>query len=616
MRELFIGMTLGYDPHTVGLHKASKVARQVGLAVEVLPPQLTNEEKIHVLLEKDPQYIGLSYRLSKDKAMEELTKMLTLLEQHGFFNDPKRKVCFAALYPTLDEVEKTSLVKTYPLTLIGSHKDIVLRTEQTLNFLDVEETSLREAVIDQMIREFKPEGIDLLDKLALEVIKDGDYLNEPERVKPTDAALNHFPVRMKETDLPLIRTHFGIPGDTIEPTVEGIKKLALHGAVDEVSLGSSDLSQRYFGDHSAFETMKNDGGVPYKDVADLKALYEASRMGNYPAVKPYAHVKDLVPFVDTCLEVGMLKGAHQAVPLFWFSELDGRGPLSVKEAIKEHKATVKYLAEQGLPVEMNDPNQWSSRFIHDTLFVVDYALIASVMYTAGVKDMIFQHQFNKPAETGDFADLAKMTAAKQVIEWVRPKGNTSQIYMEARSGIEHFSTDLDIAKVQLARTTLLQMMFNPDVFHLVSYCEAHHAATADDVIESSQLVRRAARLYHEHKEKLLPYFEHDVVKNRVDYLLEEARVVLVEIAKLSRHYREGMALSDLAMCLSDEEALTKAMELKIMTAPGIMHPDFKNPEMLTKPSRYGFIDVYKDWEDDVPLREKERLESLKISEQQ
>ena len=164
---------------------------------------------------------------------------------------------------------------------------------------------------------------------------------------------------------------------------------------------------------------------------------------------------------------GMLVGAHQAVPLFWFSELDGRGPLSLEEAIKEHIETVRYLAKKNIPVEMNDPNQWSSRFVHDTLFIVDYALIASVMYSAGVKDMIFQHQFNKPAETGDYGDLAKMAAAREIIEMLRPAGNTSNIYMETRAGIEHFSTDMDVAKYQLARTTLLQMIFNPNVIHLV-----------------------------------------------------------------------------------------------------------------------------------------------------
>ena len=116
--------------------------------------------------------------------------------------------------------------------------------------------------------------------------------------------------------------------------------------------------------------------------------------------------------MNNCLQVGMLRGGHQAVPLFWFSELDGRGPMRVDEAIDEHIDAVRYLVQKGIPTEMNDPNQWSSRLAHDTVFVADYALIASVMYAAGSPNMIFQCQFNKPVETGDFADLAKFKAAR------------------------------------------------------------------------------------------------------------------------------------------------------------------------------------------------------------
>ena len=47
---------------------------------------------------------------------------------------------------------------------------------------------------------------------------------------------------------------------------------------------------------------------------------------------------DLVPFVATCLKAGMLTGSHQAVPLFWFNELDGRGPMPVRESIRHVRA--------------------------------------------------------------------------------------------------------------------------------------------------------------------------------------------------------------------------------------------------------------------------------------
>lgn len=607
MQNLLIGLTLGQDPHTVGIHKAGKIARLAGINYKILPPAMDDDTKIRIILDENPKYIGLSYRLSTDKAIIELEKFLYRLEQYGLLKDIERRFCFAGLFPTLKAIRSIGLETKYNLTLMGSDNDVEKKTIKTIKFLGVESQEIQNSILEIVLKESQPVKFDILDQIAKRVVENDNYLTEEPLDKPSDYALNYFPQRMKESSIPLVRTHFGIPDETIVPTIHGIDKIANNGAVDEVSLGSSDLSQRYFGNERAFKDYKNDGGVPYKNKEDLRLLYMATRRGNFPSIKPYAHVYNLKPFVDTCLETGMLLGAHQAVPLFWFSELDGRGPLSIDEAIKEHIETVRYLAEKNIPVEMNDPNQWSSRFVHDTLFVVDYALIASVMYSAGVKDMIFQHQFNKPAETGDYADLAKMAAAKEIIEMVRPVGNSSNVYMETRAGIEHFSTDMEVAKYQLARTTLLQMIFNPNVIHLVSYCEADHAATADDVIESSKIARRAVRLFKENETDLNVLVNNEIVQSRKKHLLEEVKYVLFEISKLSSNYFPGMPLKELYKCLSDSKALYAAMEKKILSAPGITLEEFSNPDMLTKSGEYGFIDCYENWEDKSPMSEEKRI---------
>ncbi len=610
MQNLFIGLTLGQDPHTVGIHKAGKIARLAGINYKILPPAMDDEIKIQIILSENPKYVGLSYRLSTDKAIIELEKLLYKLDQYGLFNDKKRKLCFSGLYPTLRAISSIGLDRKYNMFLIGSDKDITKKTMDTISFFGIESQDLQKSMLETVIRESKPISVQVLDELAKTVVKNDEYLLEKPLEKPSDLALKYFPQRMKESSLPLIRTHFGVPDETIIPTIKGIEDIANEGAIDEISLGSSDLSQRYFGDDKAFKEHKNDGGVPYKNKEDLRMLYLATRRGNFPSIKPYAHVYNLKSFVDSCLDTGMLIGAHQAVPLFWFSELDGRGPLPLEEAIKEHIDTVKYLAQKNIPVEMNDPNQWSSRFVHDTLFVVDYALIASVMYEAGVKDMIFQHQFNKPAETGDYGDIAKMSAAKEIIEMLRPIGSNSNVYMETRAGIEHFSTDMDIAKYQLARTTLLQMIFNPDVIHLVSYCEADHAATSQDVIESSKIVRRAVRVFKENEQDIKKIINNTVIQQRKNYLISEAKYVLYEIAKLSSNYNGNMSLKELYKCLSDPKALYDAMVKKIMSAPGITLERFSNPDMLTKPNEYGFIDCYENWEDKAPMSEERRINKL------
>jgi hypothetical protein len=601
MQEIFVGLTLGNDPHTVGIHKAGKIARAAGIAYQIMPPATDDADKLRTLKEQDPRFIGLSYRLSPEIALMELRKFLNQMANVGLIDRSGRRIGFAALPATLKAVQTSGLQAQFDLVLIGaetSFRDNILRV---LDFLDVKSDRRRSEILDTLLRESEPEKIPELDQIANRVIDTYTYIPESPLSKPSPQAIKSLPRRIEETQIPLIRTHFGIPSDSIQPTVEGIEKIALNGVVDEISLGSSDLSQRYFGDPKAFEDRKNDGGVPYQTIEDLEKLYLATRRGNFPSIKPYAHVVNLKSFIDACLEVGMLVGAHQAVPLFWFCELDGRGPLSVRDALQEHIEAVACLALKGIPVEMNDPNQWSSRYVHDTLFVVDYALIAAVMFTAGVKDMILQCQFNKPAETGDFADLGKMAAARDIVERIRPYRHPARVYLETRSGIEHFSTDLNTAKFQLARTTLLQMILSPSIIHLVSYCEADHAATAEDVIESSMLVRRAVRLFKENEPDLKKYLDHPIVLQRRDHLLGEAQYVLTRIAALSP--RSG----DLCQTLSDPDVLHQALQTRMMTAPGITHPDYLNPGMLTKPNKYGFMDCYEQWDDVTPIREERRL---------
>jgi hypothetical protein len=601
MQEIFVGLTLGNDPHTVGIHKAGKIARSAGIDYKIIPPATSDADKLRILKELDPRYIGLSYRLSPEIALMELRKFLNKLTNVGLIDRGERRIGFAALPATLKAVQTSGLQDQYGLVLIGSNTSFRDNILSVLDFLDVKPYERRTEILETLILDSEPEKIPELDQIASRVIDTYSYLEESPLVKPSAQAIKSLPRRIYESQIPLIRTHFGIPSASIQPTVEGIEKIALNGAVDEVSLGSSDLSQRYFGDPKAFENQKNDGGVPYKTKEDLQKLYLATRRGNFPSIKPYAHVVNLKEFIDVCLDVGMLVGAHQAVPLFWFCELDGRGPLSVRDALQEHSEAVAYLALKDIPVEMNDPNQWSSRYVHDTLFVVDYGLIAGVMFTAGVKDMILQCQFNKPAETGDFADLGKMTAAREIVERIRPQRHPARVFLETRSGIEHFSTDLETAKFQLARTTLLQMMLSPSMIHLVSYCEADHAATAEDVIVSSMLVRRAVRLFKENEPDLKKYLDHPIVLQRKEHLLREAHYVLTRIAALSADS------PDLYKTLSNPNVLYQALQSRIMTAPGITHPDYANPDMLTKPNKYGFIDCYAQWDDVAPMREEERL---------
>jgi hypothetical protein len=362
----------------------------------------------------------------------------------------------------------------------------------------------------------------------------------------------------------------------------GIQKLSEARVIDEISLGSSDLSQRYYNQPDQWVGRKNDGGVPYKNFNDLVALRQAANRGNYPSVKPYSHVVNMEDFVDDCLKAGMFVGSHQAVPLFWFNRIDGRGPTETGESIKEHIRTVKKLAASNIPVEMNDPNHWCSRWGSDAVVVADYGLIASVMYTSGVKDIVFQLQFNKPRETSDYGDLAKFIAGIELANMIIPNRSSVNVWLESRTGIDHFEPDLEIAKKQLARSTLLQMILNPHAMHLVSYCEALYVAKPDDIIKSSSVIRKAIKTYHQNHEVLDKYVSHPLIVERKEYLKKEAIFLLKEIAKLNPNYSKAdSGISSLYKYISDPDTIYKALEQGIMAAPGIFTDPFRKIASVT-----------------------------------
>lgn len=603
--NIFVATTLANDPHTEGLHNAGKIASLGGVQNVILPPSLDYKAFYDTIDKYHPHFIGLSYRQNENVAVEELFKVVNYFATTGLVKETDNvKIQFAGLPKTIqilkDKIHELPL-KVY---LCEASPIVLDRITETVDYFEI--TQNREEIIRSIYDELVPKGIEIFDQLADEAVRNDDYKNEPPLPIPSPKACNNYITRIKESEMPVLRSHFGIPDKTIIPTVEGIKELAEARVLDEISLGSSDLSQRYFGHPEMFEILKNDGGVPYKDYSDLVALYQASRYGNFPGVKPYCHVTDLVNFVDQCLSAGMLKGVHQAVPLYWFNELDGRGPAVVRESIKEHFAAVRKLASCGIPVEMNDPNQWSSRLAHDTIIVTSYALISAVMTMCGVDNMVLQMQFNKPKETGDYADLAKMSAGLEMARKISlGRKNPASIFRETRTGIESLSADMNLAKWQLARSTFLQMCMNPHIIHIVSYCEANYAARPADIIDSSKLIRRAVQIFRANQEDIMKEVNSPIVKERKEYLINESSYLVNEIAKLNPKY-QPCTIENVAQYVGDKNVIASSIEKKYMSAPGIVNEKYKG-DFLTKPMKYGMINLVENYNNPRIISEKERL---------
>ncbi len=86
-------------------------------------------------------------------------------------------------------------------------------------------------------------------------------------------------------------------------------------------------------------------------------------------------------------------------------------------------------------------------------------------------------------------DLAKMLA---ILDLITPlAGDNFRIWRQTRTGLLSYPLDPDAARAHLATSVYVQMALRPHIVHVVGHTEAHHAATADDVIEACKLARRA-----------------------------------------------------------------------------------------------------------------------------
>ena len=356
---------------------------------------------------------------------------------------------------------------------------------------------------------------------------------------------------------PILRHHFGLP--TMEATIEGIRKIAEAQALDLISLGTDqDAQENFFHPERQDPRRKGAGGVPVRTPDDLLALYDASRRGNFPMLRAYSGTDDFIRYAELLTET--IHNAWCAIPLVWFNQMDGRGPWDLEGSILEHQKVMTWYGERNIPVELNEPHHWGMRDAPDVIFVVSAYLSAYNAKKYGVKDYIAQMMFSSPPGTSDAMDLAKMLAVLEIIKPLAKKG--FKIWKQTRIGLLSHPLDPDAARGHLAASTYLQMALKPDIYHIVGHTEAHHAATADDVIEASKIVRRAI-----HNALGAPNMTRSPeVQDRKRHLITEAQITLEAIQNLAEHNVDDP--------LVDSATLTKAVTTGVLDAPQLMNNGF------------------------------------------
>jgi hypothetical protein len=280
-----------------------------------------------------------------------------------------------------------------------------------------------------------------------------------------------------KSPFPLIRHHFGLP--MMQATLEGIKQISDSKMVDVISLGiDQDAQENFFHPERQDKRRVGAGGVPVRTPEDYRKLYEASRSGNFPLMRTYSGTDDFIRLAAMYVETNNI--AWAAVPLYWFNQMDGRGPWDLEESIREHQNLMAWYGERNIPVEANEAHHWGMRDAHDVVFVVSAYLAAYNARELGVKDHIVQMMFNSPPGTSSAMDIAKMLAVMEIVSVLETQN--FRIWKQTRTGLLSYPVDLNQARAHLATTVFVQMALEPDIVHIVGYTEANHAVTGLEVI--------------------------------------------------------------------------------------------------------------------------------------
>lgn len=513
MSKKILGASIGNCVHVAGILNFLKLAEYEGYKTVFLGPAVSLNKLIDAVIKHNPDFVAISYRLtpqSAEKLFEELKKKI---KEKNLCS----KFIFGGTTPVAEIAKKTGI---FSKVFTGSES------------MDEIKNYLRGGTSDKERKYFAQDLVG--------------------RIK-------------QKYPYPLIRHHFGRP--SLKETIKGAKRIAESEVLDVLSIGPDQNAQEYFFNPDKMDHTQNGaGGVPLRKPEDLKAIYKATRCGNFPLVRCYAGTKDLIKWAK--MSVSTIKIAWGAIPLCWYSVLDGRSDRKLEDAISENQETIKWYAKRKIPVEVNESHQWSLRDSHDTLAVVMAFLAAYNAKKLGVRYYVSQYMFNTPPGTSSIMDLAKMLAKKELIENLVDKNFT--VFTQVRAGLSHFSSDFNIAKGQLGAVAVLSLSLKPHILHVVGFSEADHAVKAEELIESCKIIHGVLKnsIYD------FPDLTFDSkVRRRKEELIKEAKVLLSAVKKLGDKNKDAF---------TSPKVLTKAIEIGLFDAPHLRGNKYAKGEINTK----------------------------------
>ncbi len=548
--KTLIGAALGECVHVAGVMRFLRLAEQAGWRTIFLGPATpiaqviaTAQQVLAAASAEDAILVGVSYRLTPEtgeRLLGEFAEEAADLHARGV------RFVFGGTPPV---AERAARLGFFERVFDGSE-----RTEEVLAYLRGQPLAPREADYPQTMVER---------------------------------------IRWK-APYPILRHHFGLP--EVEATRRGIEQIAEARVLDVISLGiDQDAQENFFHPERQDPRRRGAGGVPVRSAEDYRALYQASRRGNYPLLRTYSGTDDFLRLAE--MYVATIHIAWCAIPLFWFNQMDGRGPWDLEGAIREHQKVMAWYGERGIPVELNEPHHWGMRDAPDVIYVVAAFLSAYNARAFGVRDYVAQLMFNSPPGLADKMDLAKMLA---ILELIAPLESPNfRIWRQTRTGLLSYPLEENAARAHLAASIYLQMALRPHIVHIVGHTEAHHAATAQDVIDAALMARRA--IENALGQPDLTADPH--VQARKDELVSEARLTLEAIRQLAPASHPDP--------WADAAILTRAVTTGILDAPQLRNNAFARGTIRTAIDERGAC-VTVDAVSGKPLREAQRLSALAL----
>ena len=477
--------------HNLGTERFVEWLDDLGLeyAPIKLGPAVTVDELINKVRESRPEVVAISYRLGDLHVDEIVTEIVQKAHQYGLDSRTGRiRWAFGGTRPAANLVRAMTGLPIQPDKFSPA---------ESRNF-SLEEIAREYAAKDEFKNFFEIVVDDYVTMNELEQFaRQKSSIAETQTISWSDELLERIKQVRELENRPIVRAHIGIADESIEPTIEGVRKLSDAGAIEIVSLAPDQPSQAFLakfvrGEEDPANHAKGQGGAPITSKDDLRRLKAATQCGNFPMSRIYSGTDELTETAKIFEET--LHMAFPAVPIFFYNVLDGRGPLAIHDGFADHFNVMKWWASIGKPLEINDPHQWQLRRCSDDMYVTDHVLCGVVALNMGIKNYIMQLMFDLPPEINPLYDLAKMMAAYELIEPLMRHFDFN-IIKETRGGLSSYPPNLDKAKGHHAMTTYWQMFMEPDIVHIVSHSEAHHEAKPEDIIESADIAKQVFEEY-------------------------------------------------------------------------------------------------------------------------